>query len=166
MKLKTIAIAHHRNGIDGAPFHVVLFKDGGDAGDRKLAVLFDLAHHCAVLDVAKLASADLAFGSNSWRGDQYEPYLRQVIRAFQAGELATAADLSRQAATRPAIAVVSVRCGLVQEVRANQPLHVLIEDWDSTDVRPSREPMTPEPMLPAEEAVLIRFFQPATNQED
>ena len=33
-------------------------------------------YHCAVLDVAKLAAGDIAFGSNSWRGDQYEPHLR------------------------------------------------------------------------------------------
>jgi hypothetical protein len=85
MKLKTLAIAHHRNGIDGAPFHVVLFKDGGNAGDRKVAVLFDQAHHCAVLDVARLATGDIAFGSNSWRGDRYEPYLRQAIQQAQGG---------------------------------------------------------------------------------
>ena len=33
-------------------------------------------HHCAVLDVDKLALGDIAFGSNSWRGDHYEPHLR------------------------------------------------------------------------------------------
>jgi hypothetical protein len=31
MKLKIIAIAHHRNGICGAPFDVVLFEDAFDA---------------------------------------------------------------------------------------------------------------------------------------
>jgi hypothetical protein len=116
--------------------------------------------------VVKLAAGDIAFGSNSWRADQYEPYLRHAIQAFQPGEPATAAEPSRPVTTKPAIAVVSVRCGLVQEVRANQPLHVLIEDWDSTDVRPSHDPMAPEPMLLAEEAFLLHFFQPATNRGD
>jgi hypothetical protein len=34
-----------------------------------------------VLDVAKLAQGDIAFGSNSWRGDHYEPHLRKAILA-------------------------------------------------------------------------------------
>ena len=32
MKLSIIEIAHHRNGICGAPFAVVLFEDGGRKG--------------------------------------------------------------------------------------------------------------------------------------
>ena len=75
MKLKIIDIAHHRNGICGAPFDVVLFEDPGPEGSRKVAILFEEPHHCAVLDVDKLAQGDIAFGSNSWRGDHYEPHL-------------------------------------------------------------------------------------------
>ena len=72
-------VAHHRNGIAGAPFHVVLFTDGGENGGRKLAVVFAAKHHVAVFDVAKLAAGDIAFGSNSWRGDQFERMLRTSI---------------------------------------------------------------------------------------
>ena len=79
MKLTIIAIAHHRNGVCGAPFDVVLFKDRGAEGSRKVAILFDEPYHCAVLDVAKLAAGDIAFMSNSWRGDHYEPHLREAI---------------------------------------------------------------------------------------
>jgi hypothetical protein len=79
MKLTIIDIAHHRNGICGAPFDVVLFKDRGREGSRKIGILFDEQYHCAVLDVAKLAAGDIAFGSNSWRGDNYEPQLRAAI---------------------------------------------------------------------------------------
>jgi len=79
MNLKIIHFAHHRNGIGGAPFAVVLFEDQGPEASRKVAVLFDDQHHCAVLDVAKLAASDIAFGSNSWRGDNYEQALRQAI---------------------------------------------------------------------------------------
>jgi hypothetical protein len=79
MKLKIIAIAHHRNGICGAPFDVVLFEDTGPEGGRKVAILFEGASFCAVLDVAKLAAGDIEFGSNSWRGDKFEPGLRAAV---------------------------------------------------------------------------------------
>jgi hypothetical protein len=79
MKTNITHIAHHRNGIDGAPFHVVLFEDTGAETSRKVAVVFDAPHHCAVLDIGKLAAGDIAFMSNSWRGDVYEPHLRNAI---------------------------------------------------------------------------------------
>jgi hypothetical protein len=79
MKLKIIDTAHHRNGICGAPFSVILFEDSGPEGSRKVAILFDEPYHCAVLDVARLAAGDIAFGSNSFRGDHYEPHLRAAI---------------------------------------------------------------------------------------
>ena len=79
MKLKIIAIAHHRNGICGAPLDVVLFEDTGPEGGRKVAILFEGDSFCAVLDVAKLAAGDIEFGSNSWRGDKFEPGLRAAV---------------------------------------------------------------------------------------
>ncbi len=79
MKLNIIAMAHHRNGICGAPFHVVLFEDSGPEGSRKVGIVFDEQHHCAVLDIAKLAAGTIAFGSNSFRGDNFEPHLRAAI---------------------------------------------------------------------------------------
>jgi hypothetical protein len=79
MTLNIIAIAHHRNGVTGAPFDVVLFKEKSRRGSQKVAVLFEGDSFCAVLDVAKLAAGDIAFGSNSWRGDDYEPELRTAI---------------------------------------------------------------------------------------
>ena len=80
MKLKRIInIARHRNGVGGAPFDVVLFTDTGEGGNRKVAILFEMQSFCAVLDVDKLAAGDIAFGSNSWRGDEYESPLRQAI---------------------------------------------------------------------------------------
>jgi len=80
MKLKhIIAIDRHRNGICGSPFDVVLFQDSDDPGHRKVAILFEPQSCCAVLDVDKLAGGDVTFSSNSWRGDVYEPLLRQVI---------------------------------------------------------------------------------------
>lgn len=81
MKLAIIDIACHRNGICGAPFQVVLFEDQGPEGSRKVAILFDEPRYCAVLDIAKLAAGDIEFGSNSWRGDNYEAPLRRSINA-------------------------------------------------------------------------------------
>jgi hypothetical protein len=81
MKLRIIALAHHRNGVGGAPFDVALFKERGPEGSLKVGILFEQPCHCAILDVAKLAAGDIAFGSNSWRGDEYEAPLRQAVNA-------------------------------------------------------------------------------------
>jgi hypothetical protein len=83
MKLTIIAIAYHRNGICGTPFHVVLFHDKAIPGSRKVAIVFDQPHHCAVLSLTSLERGVIAFGSNSWRGDQYEPALRAAIGGYQ-----------------------------------------------------------------------------------
>ena len=79
-------VEHHRNGVSGAPFNVVLFTDHGPHGSRKLGIVFEAAHHVAVFDLAKLAAGDIAFGSNSWRGDQFEPRLRRLIAEHHAAE--------------------------------------------------------------------------------
>ena len=80
MNLTIINFDHHRNGICGAPFAVILFEGAGAEGSRKVALLFEQDGHCAVLDVDKLAQGDIAFGSNSWRGDRFEQSLRKAIR--------------------------------------------------------------------------------------
>ena len=81
MKLRIIAMARHRNGVAGAPFDVMLFKERGRRSSVNVGILFDEPSHCAILDVVKLAAGDIAFGSNSWRGDDYEPALRQAVNA-------------------------------------------------------------------------------------
>ena len=82
---RIIAVDFHRNGICGAPFHVVVFHDHGEESSRKVGIVFDSAHHVAVLDIAKLASGDIAFGSNSWRGDVFELELRAAITERASG---------------------------------------------------------------------------------
>ena len=82
---RIIATDFHRNGISGAPFHVVVFKDHGEESSRKVGIVFDSAYHVAVLDIAKLASGDIAFGSNSWRGDVFELELRAAITERDSG---------------------------------------------------------------------------------
>lgn len=83
-------IAHHRNGGGGASFWVVRFIDG--AHRLMLAVVFDAPHHVAVFESASLAAGDIEFGSNSWRGDGYEPHLRAAIRTYAAA-MTTSHDL-------------------------------------------------------------------------
>jgi hypothetical protein len=78
-RIRIIEFDRHRNGICGAPFHVVLFRDTDDENTEKVAILFDEPHHCAVLDVTKLARGSIAFGVNSYRGDNFEPALRTAI---------------------------------------------------------------------------------------
>lgn len=83
MKLSVLNIDYHRNGGGGAPFYAVVFRDRGPEASVKLGVVFDEPWHTAVLDVAKLADCDVEFGSNSWRGDRYEPHLRKIIKQHQ-----------------------------------------------------------------------------------
>ena len=83
---RIIDIAFHRNGICGAPFHAILFEDAGTEGSRKVGIIFPDPGCVAILDVAKLATGDVRFGSNSWRGDNYEPLLRRVINDIEKGE--------------------------------------------------------------------------------
>lgn len=76
---RIIDIDFHRNGISGAPFHVILFEDKGDEASRKVSIVFQSPQHVAVLDVSKLAEGNIAFGQNSWRGDVFELELRAAI---------------------------------------------------------------------------------------
>jgi len=77
MKLRIENIQHHRNGISGAPFHALIFRDPDEG--RMLGIVFQPEHHVAVFNLDKLALGNIAFGVNSWRGDHYEPHLRQAI---------------------------------------------------------------------------------------
>jgi hypothetical protein len=79
VRIRVIDWAHHRNGVGGAPFHLVLFDDVDDENTRKVAVLFKEPYHCAVLDVTKLSAGDIAFGSNSYRGDVFDSTLRAYL---------------------------------------------------------------------------------------
>lgn len=78
-RIRVIETAYHRNGICGAPFHVFLFDDTSGENTCKVGILFDEPHHCAVLDVAKLAEGSITFGINSYRGDNFEPALRRAL---------------------------------------------------------------------------------------
>ena len=73
--MKIISKARHRNGVMGDPFNVVIFED--DDGSTKIAVDFGEVS-IAVLQLYKIISGDIAFGSNSWRGDHYAKKIRDM----------------------------------------------------------------------------------------
>lgn len=77
-KLQIIDSDHHRNGIAGLPFKVALVDDT-NTSDVKLVIMFETEGHTAVLSLDKLIEEDISFGSNSWRGDQYEEALRPEL---------------------------------------------------------------------------------------
>ena len=81
MKLHIENIQRHRNGVCGAPFYVLTFRDP-DQG-RMVGIVFDAEHHVAVFNLDKLALGNIAFGVNSWRGDRYEPHLRGAITLLE-----------------------------------------------------------------------------------
>lgn len=81
-----------------------------------------------VLDVAKLAEGDIAFGSNSWRGDDYEPDLRRAIAEQKTLIDSEVSGTGRD--TGKPIVVVTVQGGLVSDVNATSPVTVVVEDWD------------------------------------
>jgi len=78
MKLIIENIQYHRNGVCGAPFHVLIFRDPDEG--RMVGIVFDQEYHVAVFNLDKLALGNIAFGVNSWRGDRYESHLRKAIR--------------------------------------------------------------------------------------
>jgi hypothetical protein len=77
LNLSILDMDFHRNGVAGMPFQVAIVDDATE-GDTKLVIMFEQSGHTAVLSLDKLIqNEDIGFGSNSWRGDQYEHELRQ-----------------------------------------------------------------------------------------
>lgn len=79
LNLQIVAQDYHRNGVGGAPFKVALVHDESER-DVKLVIMFEQEGHTAVLSLEKLLHhSDIAFGSNSYRGDVYESMLRSKL---------------------------------------------------------------------------------------
>ena len=79
MKIKVLSVEHHRNGVHGNSFYVVLFKHGHTT---KVGIVFDDPGNVAVLDVGLLAQNNIEFGENSWRGDEFESELRKAVESY------------------------------------------------------------------------------------
>ncbi len=102
---QALSADYHRNGVAGEGFYVVLFRD--DDGSTKVAVQFcendsdgnpQVNMRTAVLQVDKLAAGDIAFASNSWRGDHYAHFVHRAHRAAFALK-ADAQSVARKAVT-------------------------------------------------------------------
>jgi hypothetical protein len=80
-------VANHRNGIFGEPFDVVLFDYTEDEKVHPMvAIMFD-SNQCAVLDVDETKAGNIFFAcGNSWRGDVFEPFLRNTIEEHKENE--------------------------------------------------------------------------------
>lgn len=76
---KILNVAHHRNGVSGNPFHVITFRDGRQ---KMIGIVFEERGNVAVFDSTLLAADVIAFGANSWRGDDYETFLRAAAKQY------------------------------------------------------------------------------------
>jgi hypothetical protein len=82
------SIAYHRNGISGVGFHVVAFETP-DSNDTMIAIVFPGRGRVAVLngDLAvrgrRGGGPEIRMGENSWRGDRFEPELREAIKEWE-----------------------------------------------------------------------------------
>lgn len=101
MSVKVSSVAYHRNGVGGDPFYVCLFTDSAERGALFVGIVpsvYVLSDDegetpeynadsgclpCYVLDVKRLAQGDIAFGSNSWRGDRYFEPLRLAAQSYE-----------------------------------------------------------------------------------
>lgn len=87
-------VDHHRNGVSGWPFWVVTFNWNDDGKTRRMvATVPDVGESntisrsdavISVLDIDLLAAGDIAFGSNSWRGDHFMDAVWEAIDAEKA----------------------------------------------------------------------------------
>ena len=69
-------IEHHRNGISGNGFDVVLFRW---LTKDMIAIVFEERGNIAVFERHLLGQGRIGFGENSWRGDLFEDNIRRVI---------------------------------------------------------------------------------------
>lgn len=74
-------MAAHRNGVSGNLFHAVRFND--PQYGNFLATVFEEPGNVAVINLDLLPEHGVAFGENSWRGDNYETFLRNGIANYK-----------------------------------------------------------------------------------
>jgi hypothetical protein len=107
--MKLTSLAYHRNGVGGEGFHAIAFtyRENGRT-HRMVATVFSYdgdkyygkVHPCtgrvAVLDADLAASGKVGRDdNNTWRGDNFEPQLRQWIAAHQFADMTNREGLAR-----------------------------------------------------------------------
>lgn len=80
-QIQIVSAAYHRNGVCGEGFWAILFDDAEHG--RMVASLFEEPGVCAVYKLDLLTDNDIAFGSNSWRGDWFEDVLRPALAEWK-----------------------------------------------------------------------------------
>jgi hypothetical protein len=76
-----LAVDYHRNGVGGTGFYVVLFTEN-ESNQKMVGIVTPddpNKWNAQVLSVDKLAENDIAFASNSWRGDVFVTELKDII---------------------------------------------------------------------------------------
>lgn len=86
MRLYNVSVAHHRNGVSANSFSVVTFDCDYDGRRSFVATVFEERGNIAVLDRDLLAAGEIRFGENSWRGDDFEPAVREEIAKWELRE--------------------------------------------------------------------------------
>jgi len=82
-KLTIIKKAHHRNGVKGNGFAVVLFKDKDNPQYTFVATLFEEIGNCSILAIEELVALNIEFGcGNSWRSESFEKELREQLNEY------------------------------------------------------------------------------------
>lgn len=95
-------IVYHRNGVGGEGFWAVRFLGPDDQGNENefLGIVFEEPRYCAILSMRhrsraidvdgpnftgflSMAETDIPIGV-AWRGDRYEPELREAIAQYEA----------------------------------------------------------------------------------
>jgi hypothetical protein len=80
-QIEIIETAHHRNGISGVPFWVIKFKFTQDGKTMNMLGISFYGDDCytAVFDLDKLAQGEIRFFRNSWRGDNFAPFIEAEV---------------------------------------------------------------------------------------
>ena len=95
-KSKIINVAYHRNGVAGNGFHVVHFRSGRD---NMYGVVFEEKGNVAVFNQKLLSEGVIEAGVNSYRGDDYEAFLRWAVQKYY-DKLRAAKDSAESARIR------------------------------------------------------------------
>jgi hypothetical protein len=96
MVITVEGVDYHRNGIGGAGFHVVAFRwaETDDEPRAMVGVVFEGRGQVAVFDREQLRHGNIFMhaddarpgtGGNAWRGDHFEPALREAVAQYAAG---------------------------------------------------------------------------------
>ena len=82
MNLTVNKVSHHRNGVSGVGFTVVLFTDNeNNDGPMVATISDDDSSACHVLNVGELVKGNIEFANgNSFRGDHYSHALLPLIK--------------------------------------------------------------------------------------